>query len=423
MIQASICTIGDEILIGQIVDTNSGHIAQALGAVGIRCTHMLSLPDDRTEIIGRLSEALSAHDIVISTGGLGPTKDDITKDALRELSGSSGYRKDERQEAVIHDILHSRGLEVLESNLAQAMVPDRCEVIVNHKGTAPVMVFRFDAQRFGHPATLYALPGVPFEAIGALDDVLADIRAHYALEDICHRTLMTYGMAESALAERIAPWEDALPEDMHLAYLPNPLTGVRLRLSVYGGTRSLQESRISGQIEALKPYLGSLLYSERDDTLEAAVGRLLKERGETLSAAESCTGGEIAHLITSVSGSSAYFLGSVTSYAAEVKCAVLGVPRETIDEKGIVSSEVAAAMAEGVRKLTGSTYALSTTGWAEGPGDSFEPGGTVWVGVAGPDGTRTHRYRYKNDRKRNIERFSASALNFLRLYILGAITD
>ncbi|MBQ9548543.1 MAG: CinA family nicotinamide mononucleotide deamidase-related protein [Bacteroidales bacterium] len=418
MLSASICTIGDEILIGQIVDTNSAAITRALGSLGIRCTRMISLPDDRAEIISLLKSELSAHDIVISTGGLGPTKDDITKDALAELSGSRKYRKDEAQEQIIYNILHSRGLEVLECNLRQALVPERCEVILNRKGTAPIMVFRFPKERFGHPATLYALPGVPFEATGALPDVLEDIRTHHTLEHITHRTLMTYGLAESALAQRIAAWEDTLPADMHLAYLPNPLTGVRLRLSVYGGTQEDAERRISGQIQALKPILGQDLYSEQDDTLEAVIGRLLREKELSLSVAESCTGGEIAHLITTVSGSSDYFLGSVTSYAVAVKEKVLGVPADTIDRFGIVSAEVAAAMAEGVRRLTGSGVSLATTGWAEGEGDGHEPGGTVWVGVAGPQGTRCRKFNYKNDRKRNIERFSASALDFLRRYII-----
>jgi nicotinamide-nucleotide amidase len=204
---------------------------------------------------------------------------------------------------------------------------------------------------------------------------------------------------------------------MHLAYLPNPLTGVRLRLSVYGAGDDAQR-RVSEQIEALKPLLGDYLYSDSDDTLEGTIGRLLRGTGRTLSAAESCTGGEIAHLITTVPGSSGYFLGSVTSYAPEVKQKVLGVPAETIENNGIVSSAVAEAMAEGVRKLTGSTFSVATTGWADAYGDDREPAGTVWVGVSGPAGTCSRRFQYKADRKRNIERFSASALNFLRLQIL-----
>ena len=416
MIHASICTIGNEILIGQVVDTNSSRIASALEEAGIRVTRMVSFGDDRDEILNNLRNELTQSDIVITTGGLGPTKDDMTKAVLAELSGSTGYVEHAGQLAIIHDILHSRGLDMLEINRAQALVPDRCEVIENRLGTAPVMVFRFPADSFN--ATLYALPGVPFEAVGAIPDIMQDIRAHYPLTNILHRILMVYGLAESALSELIAPWEDALPDEMHLAYLPHPLTGIRLRLSIYGGMHEEQEARVEEQIVRLKEILGNRVYSDQDDTLEATVGRLLKKAGMTLSAAESCTGGEISHLITSVPGASAYYLGSVTSYAVSVKEKVLGVPAETIEKFGVVSGEVAAAMAEGVRKVTGSDYAISTTGLAGPDGDAFNPVGTVWIGVAGPNGVKTEKRHFRNDRKRNIQRFSAEALNILRLQIL-----
>jgi len=416
MIHASICTIGNEILIGQVVDTNSSRIAAALEEAGIRVTRMVSFGDDRDEILNNLRNELTQSDIVITTGGLGPTKDDMTKAVLAELSGSTGYVEHAGQLAIIHDILHSRGLDMLEINRAQALVPDRCEVIENRLGTAPVMVFRFPTDSFN--ATLYALPGVPFEAVGAIPDIMQDIRAHYPLTNILHRSLMVYGLAESALSELIAPWEDALPDEMHLAYLPHPLTGIRLRLSIYGGMHEEQEARVEEQIVRLKEILGNRVYSDQDDTLEATVGRLLKKAGMTLSAAESCTGGEISHLITSVPGSSAYYLGSVTSYAVSVKEKVLGVPAETIEKFGVVSGEVAAAMAEGVRKVTDSDYAISTTGLAGPDGDALNPVGTVWIGVAGPNGVKTEKRHFRNDRKRNIQRFSAEALNILRLQIL-----
>ena len=419
MTTASICTIGDEILIGQIVDTNSSYISRELNAIGIRISGMVSIGDNHDRIIDTLRNELKNNDIVITTGGLGPTKDDITKAALAELSGSSRYVVHEGQKEVVYRILHSRGLEVLDINEQQALVPEKCEVIVNKLGTAPVMVFRFEAEEFGHPATLYSLPGVPFEALGAVPDVLADIKSYYKLSSITHRNIMVYGMAESALSKLIEPWEDALPSDMHLAYLPNQLTGIRLRLSVYGGEEKDNISRIEDRFAELKTILGDMVYSDADDTLQGTIGRLLRGSGKTLSAAESCTGGEIAHLITTVPGASEYFLGSVTSYAPSVKNRVLGVPMETIESCGIVSSEVAAAMAEGVRKLTGSTYAVATTGWADAYGDEHEPAGTVWVGIAGPDGTKTARFNYRNDRKRNIERFSASALNELRKMIVS----
>ena len=419
MIQASICTIGDEILIGQVVDTNSAEIARALGDLGIRVSRMISMGDDPDAIIRHLSEELKDNEIVISTGGLGPTKDDITKDALARLSGSREYVVHPEQLAIVHRILESRGLDVLDINRAQALVPDTCEVIPNRIGTAPIMVFRFPEDRFGHAATLYAMPGVPYETAAALPDVLEDIRSHNTLSTICHRTVMTYGMAESALSKKIADWEDALPEDMHLAYLPNPLTGVRLRLSVYGGTEAEVKARVEAQISLLKGILGDLVYSGEDDTLEHALGTVLRAHGKTLSTAESCTGGEIAHLITTVPGSSSYFLGSVVSYAVSVKENLLGVPSATVEQYGVVSSEVAAAMAEGVRKATGSDYAVSTTGLAGPGGDAFHPEGTVWVGVASPQGVKTRKFQYHSDRKRNIERFAASALHFL----LGIVKD
>ena len=418
MITASICTIGDEILIGQVTDTNSGAIAWALEEMGVRVTRMVSVGDSREDIAGTLAQELATHDIVITTGGLGPTKDDITKAVLAQLSGSTHSVEHAGQLAVVSRILKSRGLDMLPANRAQALVPDTAEVIVNQLGTAPIMVFR---QVHGG-GTLYALPGVPHEAVGAIGDILADIKTHFPLADILHRSLMVYGMAESALSALIAPWEDALPADIHLAYLPNPLTGIRLRLSVYGGQKEEQNRRIEQEIRQLKALLGDKVYADQDSTLEETVGYWLKKAGKTLAAAESCTGGEIAHLITSVPGSSAYFLGSVTSYAISVKEQVLGVPAQFIERHGVVSSEVAAAMAEGVRKLTGADYAVSTTGLAGPDGDAFNPVGTVWIGASGPRGTRTVSYVFKNDRKRNIERFAASALDFLRKMLIEDLT-
>ncbi|MBO5107387.1 MAG: CinA family nicotinamide mononucleotide deamidase-related protein [Bacteroidales bacterium] len=415
MTQASICTIGDEILIGQIVDTNSSHISQALNSLGIKVTRMLSIGDDHDVIVNSLGLELTKNDIVIVTGGLGPTKDDITKAALAHLSGTIVYKTDERQLEIIHKILSSRGLDVLDINLAQASVPETCDVIPNRCGTAPIMVFRFPADRFGHEATLYSLPGVPYEALAALPDILEDIKAHNSLSDIYHRTVMTYGIAESALAKMIEEWEDNLPSDMHLAYLPNPLTGVRLRLSIYGGNKEDEEARIEAELARLRPILGSFLYSDHDDTLENCVGRMLYEAGKTVSVAESCTGGTISALFTSVPGASEYYLGSVTSYANEIKINVLGVPAEIIAEHGAVSSECVAAMAEGVRRLTGSDYSVATSGIAgPGGGSADKPVGLVWIGVSSDKGTETFSMVFRNDRKRNIERFASSALNILR---------
>ncbi|MBE6223468.1 MAG: CinA family nicotinamide mononucleotide deamidase-related protein [Bacteroidales bacterium] len=418
MKSATIVTIGDEILIGQVLDTNSQKLAQSLEGIGIHVNRMISIGDSREDIASTLSQALQNSDIVISTGGLGPTKDDITKSVLASLTGSKGLVRHPGQLEMVHTILKSRGLDVLPINLAQADVPDTAEILVNRLGTAPIMIFR----NVNGGGTLYALPGVPHEAVGAIPQVVEDVKKHQQLSTILHRNVMVYGLAESALSEKIAPWEDALPKDMHLAYLPNPLTGIRLRLSCYGGESARQMEKMEAEVAKLKEILGDLIYADEDSNLETQIGKLLKEHGLTLSAAESCTGGEIAHLITTVPGSSSYFLGSVTSYAISVKNTVLGVPSSIIENHGVVSSEVAAAMAEGVRKLTGSDYSVSTTGVA-GPGaDGDIPEGTVWIGVATPKGTYTVKYNYKNDRKRNIERFSASALSFLRLHIVSELT-
>lgn len=422
MNRASICTIGDEILIGQIIDTNSSHISQALNSIGIQVGSMVSIGDSHEQIIAVLERELGENEIVIVTGGLGPTKDDITKKALAHLSGSTSYKTDERQLEIVHRILSARGLDVLDINLAQASVPDTCEVIPNKLGTAPVMVFRFPKERFGHPATLYSLPGVPHEAIGALPEILEDISRHYTTSDIYHRSVMTFGIAESALAKLIEEWEENLPENMHLAYLPNLITGVKLRLSIYGGVREEQERRITKQLEKLKAILGDSLYSLEEDSLQEHIGKILSRHGKTVSCAESCTGGLISSLFTSIPGSSEYFLGSVTSYANSVKQNVLGVPASIISSYGAVSSECVAAMAEGVRRITGSDFSVATSGIA-GPGGGSEekPVGLVWIGVSSQMGTETFRMVFKGDRKRNIERFAANALDKLRKHLQNTL--
>lgn len=415
MTTASICTIGDEILIGQVVDTNSSHISRALNSLGIKVTRMLSIGDEHDTIIEGLEGELQRNDIVIVTGGLGPTKDDITKQALAELSGAKSYRTDERQLEIIHRILSSRGLDVLDINKAQASVPDTCEVLPNRLGTAPNMVFRFPEERFGHVATLYSLPGVPFEALGALEDVTEDIRKHYQISDIYHKTVMTFGIAESALSKMLDEWEDALPSDMHLAYLPDALTGVRLRLSIYGGAKEEQEAAIDREMVKLRSILGDAIYSDSDDRLETCIGRMLAEKGKTVSAAESCTGGMISSLFTSIPGSSEYYLGSITSYANSVKSGVLGVDPAIIQEHGAVSEKCVRAMAEGVRRITGSDYSVATSGIAgPGGGSDEKPVGLVWIAVSSQMGTETFKMVFKGDRKRNIDRFAANALNLLR---------
>ena len=417
MTTASICTIGDEILIGQIVATNSAMISRELGKAGVRVSEILSVGDDGREISRVIEEGLRKNDIVIVTGGLGPTKDDITKSVLYRLSGSTGYVTDDRQLEIIHDLLTSRGLDVLETNRRQAEVPDRCSVIPNRLGTAPVMVMRFPEEKYGHTATVYSLPGVPFEAAGAMKDIISDIRSAYSLSEIHHKTIMTYGIAESALSEKIAGWESALPSYVRLAYLPDPLKGVTLRLSVYGASDDA-ETVFSTETEKLKKILGDAVYAENETTLQQVVGELLRKKGMTISTAESCTGGLVASLLTSVPGASDYFLGSVVSYAYSVKENVLGVSPDIIGGYGAVSPECAAAMADGVRRLTGSDFAVSTTGNAGPAASENKDVGLVWVGISSEYGTQTMDFHFHNDRIRNRERFAASALYAVRKFIL-----
>ena len=426
---AAICTIGDEILIGQIVDTNSSAIAIELNNIGIKVCRMISISDDGTDIKQSIKSLLHNFDIVIVTGGLGPTKDDITKKALAELSGSRGDIFHEGQMQVIERILAHRGIDISDINRAQAMVPDTCEVMVNRKGTAPGMIFRFSPADFTHCPVLYSLPGVPFEAIGLLPDVMADIHRHFALDSIYHKTITTYGIAESTLAKMIEPWEDALPSDMHLAYLPNPLTGVKLRLSIYGGDRDEEITRIDREFAKVMPVIGDAVYGEGDDTLQSVIAKRLTESGLTLSVAESCTGGFLASLFTAMPGASKYFYGSVTSYDNSVKENILNVSIETIAEHGAVSRECAEAMALGVSRALNTDFAVSTTGIA-GPdgGSEDKPVGTVWVGVAYPDTDHpgktaviSRMFRFNNDRYTNIQRFAGSALNLLRTVLCSVL--
>ena len=410
---ASICTIGDEILIGQIVDTNSSHIARELNLLGIQVQYMTSIGDDRARILSELGNCLDHTDIVIVTGGLGPTKDDITKDALRELAGAKGYKQSAEQMAHIERILGARGIPLIDTNRAQALVPDTCTVIPNKLGTAPCMAF-YGLGKKGTSA-LYSLPGVPFEALGLLPDVMADIRSHFDLEAITHHTIVTFGIPESTLAKQTEPWEDALPENIHLAYLPNPTIGVRLRLTQFGG-----QADFTPYITTLRQILGEAIYGEGEDTLQIVIGRRLRNAGKTLALAESCTGGHLSELITSVPGCSDYYKGSVTSYSNEVKMKVLGVRQETLEQFGAVSEQCVREMAAGVLRALDTDYAVATSGIAgPGGGTPAKPVGTAWLAAARklPDGSvsvATQCVHFASSRAVNIERFASYALDLLR---------
>ena len=418
MVTATICTIGDEILIGQIVDTNSAKISIALNSIGIKVNNMVSIPDNELEIINTIERCLAKSNIVVITGGLGPTKDDITKTTLAKLTDATGYITNNEQLEVIKEILSARDIPLSDINLAQADVPNSCKVIVNKRGTAPCMQFNIAESKYGLDNTIFSLPGVPFEMEAALSDVLEAIKTKYTLEEIFHKTIYTFGIPESTLAKQIEQWEDALPNNIKLAYLPNPTLGVRLRLSIYGSTKELATSEIEERVNMLKEILQDAIYGEGDTSLQKEIGNILLEKGATLSAAESCTGGLISAHMTSISGASKYYWGSVTSYDNSVKVNTLGVNKETIEMHGAVSEECVREMAEGVKRALNTTYSIATSGVAgPGGGTQEKPVGMVWVAVAGPNGTLSHKFMFKGTRELNIERFASSALNLFRLAI------
>ena len=405
---ATIITIGDEILIGQIVDTNSVSIAKHLNNIGITIAHKLSIGDSKRAIVESLSEAMNTADIVIVTGGLGPTKDDITKHTLAEMFHSEmEYNATEGEH--IRTLLERRGIPFTELNRGQAMLPKCCTVLHNAHGTAPGMWF--DTPRGG---ALISLPGVPFEMEHLMEDeVVPRLKERYTLPSIVHSTLITRGIPESLLAERIEGWEDALPEWLHLAYLPAPNV-VRLRLSAYEVDKAVAESEIARQFEALHAIIGDNIVGFEGATLEQHVHRILIERGKTLSVAESCTGGAIASKFTAMAGASTYLLGGVVAYSNDVKANILGVDPVSLQCFGAVSEVVALEMAEGVRRATGSDYAIATTGIAgPGGGSKHKPVGTVWMAVATPEGSRAIMRNSGTDRSQIISRASAYAIEML----------
>lgn len=411
--QAEIITIGDELLIGQVVDTNSAWLGSTLGDDGIKVIQITSVQDHAAQIVQAVNDALSRADIVLMTGGLGPTKDDITKKTLAEMCGMKLVRNEQVYEMVGKQ-LALRGIAFTELNQGQALVPDGCTVLPNRNGTAPGMWFERDGK------VLISMPGVPFEMKALVkDEVLPRLRKHFALDANVHRTIITFGLAESILADTIASWEEALPPYLHLAYLPSALC-IRLRLSAYEIDRQKAEQEIESQIEKLSKVIPHYIIGSEDDSLESVTGTLLKTRGETLATAESCTGGNIAHRFTAMPGASEYFKGGVVAYSNEVKIALLGVDPESLNRYGAVSQSIAEQMAEGVRRATGATYGISTTGIAGPTGGTPEkPVGTVWMAVATPNGVFSRRMVFGSVRSQNIERASSNCINLLRLQLLG----
>ena len=405
--KATIITIGDEILIGQILDTNSRYISRALNAHGITVAERTSIGDNRAQIIKTLTRALSQSEVVVITGGLGPTKDDITKHTLCEFFGST-LRYDEVEAEHIRTLLEARNIAFNDLNRGQAMVPECCTVLHNAHGTAPGMWF----EREGH--VVISLPGVPFEMQHLIDEeVMPRLKARFELREIVHRTMITFGIAESILAEKIATWEEALPKYLHLAYLPAPNV-VRLRLSAYEVEGKEVSREIDSQFEKLHSIIPDNIAGFEEASVEELVHNILINKGETLAVAESCTGGAIASKFTAQAGASAYFLCGIVSYSNESKCNVLGVQMSDIAQYGAVSEQVAKAMAQGARVISGANFAVSTTGIAGPTGGSAEkPVGTVWIGIATPTKSYAVLKNCGTDRSQIISRATAYAIAML----------
>ena len=405
--KATIITIGDEILIGQILDTNSRYISRALNAHGIVVAERTSIGDNRTQIVETLDRALAQSEVVIITGGLGPTKDDITKHTLCEYFNST-LRYDEVEAEHIRTMLEARNIAFNELNRGQAMVPECCTVLHNAHGTAPGMWFEQNGR------VVISLPGVPFEMQHLIDEeVIPRLKARFELREIVHRTMITFGIAESILAERIAAWEEALPNYIHLAYLP-AANVVRLRLSAYEVEGKEVREEIDALFEKVRKIIPNNIAGFEEASVEELVHNILIQRGETLAVAESCTGGVIASKFTAQAGASAYFLCGVVSYSNESKNKVLGVEMSDIAQYGAVSEQVAIAMAKGAKVISGANFAISTTGIAGPTGGSAEkPVGTVWIGIATPERCFAVRKNCGTDRSQIISRATAYAIAML----------
>ncbi|MBW8331437.1 MAG: competence/damage-inducible protein A [Prolixibacteraceae bacterium] len=415
--KAELITIGDEILIGQIIDTNSAWMGQQLNLHGIEVYQVTSVHDNREHILKALADAEKDADLVLITGGLGPTKDDITKECLCEYFATELIYFPEVFEHV-ESLLSARNVTINQLNRDQAMLPASCTVLHNSVGTASGMWFERNGTIF------VSMPGVPFEMEAIMtEEVFPRLIKLGILESIVHKTILTLGLPESMLAEKIEHWENALPNFIKLAYLPSALA-VRLRLSAYGTDRALLETEIDKQVKELLTIIPENIFGFDDENMALVIGRILISTSKTLAVAESCTGGNIAHSITSNSGSSAYFKGGVIAYSNEIKIKLLDVPDEMIEIHGAVSQQVAEAMAIGAQKALNADYSISTTGIAGPDGGTAEkPVGTVWIAVAGPSGVKSEKFIFRHNRERNIIRSTQTALNLLRMLILNDIKE
>lgn len=410
--KVEIITIGDELLIGQVVDTNSAWIGKKLNEVGIEISKITSIGDNKNQIFKALNDAFANADAILMTGGLGPTKDDITKKALAEYF-ECGFKTDIPTLDRVISLLSKRDIALSDINRMQAEVPDICEVIQNFNGTAPCMLFKKDGK------FLFSMPGVPFEMKLLMEQQIVGILEKEAGNNtILHKTIMTTGIPESILAKKIENWEDSLPSNIKLAYLPN-LQGVRLRITAIGADRNRMNNETNSKISELVSILNDNIFSFEDERLEVVVGRMLKTENFTVSTAESCTGGTVASTIVSVPGASRYFKGGIIAYDDSVKTDLLKVNLCTLFTDGAVSKSVVEQMAEGVRKLLKTDFAISTSGIA-GPdgGTDSKPVGTTWIAVSSESGTTSKVFNFGDDRERTMIRATAAALNMLRIEIL-----
>lgn len=408
-----IISIGDELLIGQTLNTNAHWIAAELDKIGFTIRQQTSISDNKEHIIETLSNVLKKSDVVLITGGLGPTNDDLTMPVLNEYFGGK-LVVDATVYTDIEKMILGRGFEMNENNKRQALVPDNCKVVRNAHGTAPGLWFEQGNK------VVVAMPGVPFEMKAMITDtVIPWLKQKYILPEIVHQMVLTQGLPESKLAELIADWENQLPATIKLAYLPSP-GRVKLRLSSKGKSRAEVQHKSDEQVAKLMQIIPQNIYSTDNSNLEEVIGKMLLQQKATLATAESCTGGYLAHLITSISGSSEYFKGSVVSYANEIKINELGVNPTDIEKFGAVSQQVVEQMALGVFKKFKVDYAVATSGIAGPTGGTFEkPVGTVWISVANKNGVVSKLFTFGKIRSVNIERSAVAALGMLREVLQG----
>lgn len=413
MTQASIITIGDELLIGQVIDTNSAWMAEELNKSGIRVVRRLAVGDVWDEIWTALDEEQKYADIILITGGLGPTADDITKPLLcKYFDGKMIIHEETRQNVI--DIFTKLNRPLIDRNLKQAEVPDTCTAFFNKRGSAPGMLFHKNEKVF------ISLPGVPHEMKGLMtDDVIPFLLQQFKFPTIIHKTLLTAGLGESFLAELIKDFEAALPAHIKLAYLPN-YGMVRLRLSATGLNAAETENQIHGLFETLKTLVKDYLVTDTDEPMQNVVGQLLISKGKTMCTAESCTGGFISHLLTAIPGSSKFYDGSIVSYSYQAKEDLLQVDKSTLETKGAVSEEVVLQMARGALQNIKSDYVIAVSG-IMGPGGGLpdKPAGTVWIAVGNKDNLQAQKLYFRFDRMRNIQLTAVNALNLLRKFILA----